>query len=129
MIERHQDVEIRGHRFRIHRVLAADGSWIVSQFAARRTGDREIYDRITRYLFNRIDLLQQVGNGSESPLRIYRDGQYLIKELDLEYDLEFLEELYKAAFDFNLSPFLKKLIEESKKEEAKRELEQTQDRR
>ena len=52
-------------------------------------------------------------NDHEIPKRIFADGQWLAKELDLEYDLETVDEIFTQAFDFNFGEFLKKKQEKT----------------
>lgn len=113
MIEKTKDVLIKGRdgterKFQIQLVKADVGHWIMQQFGGRKFQEEETYDKIRNYLFNLVSVYDH-----EIPKRVFADGQWLAKELDLEYDLEAVDEIFTQAFDFNFGEFLKKKQEKT----------------
>lgn len=106
------------HReFRIGRVTAEVGSWIMTEMSAGTIHEPEVYRKITYHLFNLVSVYQNMADGSKSPMRVYQDGKFLVPELDLEYDLETFQMLYKKAMDYNFAPFLAKLKKQKEEDE------------
>ncbi len=103
-----KDVTINGREFRISAVPALDGTWIIAQMGLRAYGDPEVYRRIQDCLFGAISVLRDVG-GERVPMKIYEGGRWLVPDLELEYDLVAVQELYTEALEFNVGPFFTRM--------------------
>ena len=106
--------------FRIERVTASDGNWIVLQLTGGKASDRDIFDKIQTYLFNRISVFKEKA-GARLPLRIHDEGRWLVPDLALEYDLDTVNTLYGEALGFNFDDFFERqrLLMAAEKEAAK----------
>lgn len=106
-MEKTKDVEIKGHKFRIGCPLAADGSWIVGVAFGQHYYEPENYARAQSILFNECLYLRDAG-GQTMPILLYKNGKWLVPELDMERDTEMVDALYDEAVDFCLGPTLER---------------------
>jgi len=82
-----------------------------------RATDETIFTKIQNYLFNIMSVYKDV-DGKRIPMRIYDEGSWLVKELDLEYDLDTVNMLYTEALAFNFNDFFVRSRKEEKDLEA-----------
>lgn len=120
MTEKTKKVEIQGHHFTIGLVPAHVGSWIITQIYAKTYSDFEVYQKIAGFLLDKVSLVRRLQDQSETALKIYSDGVYLVKEPDIEHDTDLYDELVKEALDFNVGPSLRRSIEKAEKEKERR---------
>ena len=107
MNERTKDVEIQGRRWQVGRVPADAAVWMFMQLQADPTcKDFAIFTKIKDLLLSRIAVYVEAG-GQLLPKSIYAKGTWLCPELALEYDVLTVNELFVAAVDFNIDPFVR----------------------
>ena len=117
MREKFKDVTVGGRDYRIGLVTASVGNWIVLQLTGGKAAEIEVFTKIQHYLFDLISVYKGDQAGTRLPIRIYDDGQWLVPDLDLEYDLDTVNTLYGEALAFNFDPFFerqKKLADAAK---------------
>lgn len=117
-MDMHKDIEIRGHRYRIGRMSARTGSWILtrimsssmpggldekvgaSELPQRSAMSEEEFYAIQDHCLSACSRFEKDG---PAPLGIMANRQFVIKEL--EYDLVTVATLTLHSLVFNISPF------------------------
>jgi|GEM_PF-5719479 len=110
MNEASKDVEINGHRYRIGRLTAMTGTWIIAQLDGNMSQDG-VFQKVQGYLLSVCQRYKTLPDGKEAPLPIFDPPDKWL-EKDLEYDTLTVFDLCEEAIKFNLDPFFqaKKLL-------------------
>lgn len=119
-MEMFNDVEIGEHRYRISRLPARAGAWILSLALKEAQGklSESEYANIQQYLLSVCSRFK-----GDHPMPVLKsDGSFAVK--DLEYDLDTVVKLQKEAKDFNFADFFDARAREIK---AAMALDQTSD--
>lgn len=101
MSERYTDVTINDHKFRLGRVTASVGNWMVLQMSAGTTIDQDVYNKMEAYFLAETSIYR-----GRDPVRIWDAGIWLVKEL--EYDLDTVNAIYFKSLGFNFDDFFEK---------------------
>jgi hypothetical protein len=112
-METYKDVEINGYRFRILRISARDGSWIVQSSlaqAVRGTFDQESYTKAMDIVLNKCQIITNV-DGQDVILNIYQNGIW--GERYLTEDTDTIDALVEEAMKFNVFPTMQKYLDKA----------------
>jgi hypothetical protein len=112
-----------GANFRIRRVTANNGNWIVLQLTSGRVVNEDIFTKIQNYLFNPMTYLKDV-DGSLIEVKMYENGRWLVPQLKLEYDLDTVNDLYSEALAFNFNDFFARQAKANKEAKERQALSQ-----
>ena len=133
-IEKFKDVKIGEDTYRIGRFQALLGAWIGDMVL---TGSAQMgvenFNRVQDYCLSVCAVYRTVPPNNEMiPQSIYSREQrkWIVKDLDIEYDLELLDALKTQVLDFNFTDvFLKRaaqMKELTEKAEARKKAEEAQ---
>jgi hypothetical protein len=106
-MQKFKDVTINGREYRVGLVTALVGNWIIES-GFQHAKDPAIYERVQSHLFSACSVYREK-DGAKVPMKLFAEGRWLVPDLDIEYDLDTVQQLFKAAFDFNFDPFFAKL--------------------
>jgi hypothetical protein len=109
-MEMFKDIEIGEHRYRIGRLSAKTGSWILSLALKEAQGNlsESEYANIQQHLLSVCSRFK-----GEHPMPILKkDGTFAVK--DLEFDLDMVVRLQGEAKGFNFADFFEKRAREIK---------------
>lgn len=107
-----KDIEIGGHKYRIGRLSAKTGSWIVSLVMKEMRGilSEADHGNIHQHLLSVCSRFK-----GEHPMPVLKaDGSFTADAADLTHDLETVVQLKKEARDFNFADFFEKRAREAK---------------
>jgi hypothetical protein len=99
MYEMTKDIEVNGHKYRLARLPASIGSWIIRILAGNGMTVEEDFYRIQNYCLKACSLLTPAGPS----VIMMQDGRWAVKEL--EYDTEAVVKITNEMLAFNLSDF------------------------
>jgi hypothetical protein len=102
-MEMFKDVTIGEHKYRIGRLPASAGTWIVSLVVKEIQGtlSEAEHAKIQRHLLSVCSRFK-----GDHPMPILKaDGSYAVKDDHLEFDLDLVMKLKKEARDFNFADF------------------------
>jgi hypothetical protein len=121
-MEMQKDISVGEYKYRIGRLPARAGAWILSLSLKelRGTLSESEYANIQQHL---LSVCSRFVNDHPVPI-LKADGSFSEKAKDLEYDLDVLVKLQKESKDFNFADFFEKRARELQKTEA---LNQTSD--
>ena len=109
-MEMYKDIDIGEHKYRIGRLSARTGSWILSLALKEAQGQlsESEYANIQQHLLSVCSRFKD-----EHPMPILKkDGTFAVK--DLEYDLDMVLRLQVEAKGFNFADFFEKRAREVK---------------
>jgi hypothetical protein len=109
-MEMYKDIDIGDHRYRIGRLSARTGSWILSLALKEAQGQlsESEYANIQQHLLSVCSRFKD-----EHPMPILKkEGTFAVK--DLEYDLDMVLRLQVEAKGFNFADFFEKRAREVK---------------
>ena len=104
--ERFKNVTINDREYRIGLVTALEADWILNVGLTHATVEG-IYERVQNKLFSECSVFLEKG-GERIPVKIFDSGRWLVPDLGLDYDLDSVEQIYEAALEFNIGPFVEK---------------------
>jgi hypothetical protein len=115
-MEMYKDVPIGEHKYRIGRLSARTGSWILTLSIKELQGSlsESEYSNIQQHL---LSVCSRFVNDHPVPV-LKVDGSFSPKAADLEYDLDALLKLQKEAKDFNFADFFSARAREIEKAKA-----------
>jgi hypothetical protein len=109
-MEMYKDIEIGEHRYRIGRLSARSGAWLLSLALKEAQGNlsESEYANIQQHLLSVCSRFKD-----EHPMPILKkDGTFAVK--DLEFDLDMVVRLQGEAKGFNFADFFEKRAREAK---------------
>lgn len=93
---------------------ALDADWIATQVMAGTYIEEETYAKCQAHMLRVCTYLRE----GTTPQLIFEDGQWLVKDLELDYDLDTVHDLLDASFGFNIGPLLERLKKQRDKAKA-----------
>ena len=109
-IEKFKDVEIDGDTYRIGRLSAFVGNWMVTQLLAKTYSQEETFKSVQAHCLDVCMVYREhEKDGSRTPIKVFEKtaGRFLVS--GLENDLFTVNRLVEEVIAFNLNPFFEKL--------------------
>ena len=114
-MEKFKDVTFGGLNFRINVPTAREGTMVLAIIASQRL--LENYERVFDIIVGRCQYLRDV-NGTAVPQEIYKNGRWLVPDLDMEQNTDLVMQLFDAAIAFLTDPTSRRAdLEEASKQQ------------